>query len=114
MNIMKLGDYIARIEYDDEIDNFHGQVINLRDVITFYGRTPDELRREFEKSLDTYIEFCQERGVEPKKPFSGRFNIRMQPAQHQRFSEAAEAEGKSLNAWAVEKLEQAIEHRDGT
>jgi len=29
-----------------------------------------------------YLEVCGERGVEPEKPFSGRFNLRMAPEVH--------------------------------
>lgn len=107
MSIMHHGDYIARIDYDEEREVFHGRIVNLRDVVNFYGHTPEELKREFANSLNTYLELCRERGIEPAKPFSGRFNIRMSPELHRRLAEAAEQHGQSLNSWARQTLDEA-------
>ncbi|HIE28906.1 TPA: type II toxin-antitoxin system HicB family antitoxin [Candidatus Poribacteria bacterium] len=63
--------YIGVIEFDSEIDSFHGTVINTNDVITFYGSSVAELREEMRKSVDEYLEFCREQGREPEPPFSG-------------------------------------------
>ena len=62
MSTMKLGDYIARITYDEEREIFHGRIINIRDVVNFYGHTPAELKQEFRNSLDCYVELCEELG----------------------------------------------------
>lgn len=56
---------------------FHGEVIDLRDVITFQGTSVEELERAFQDSVDDYLEFCEERGEEPDKPFSGRLMLRL-------------------------------------
>ena len=37
----------CRYTYDDEAGIFHGEVINLRDVITFEGNSVEKLRHEF-------------------------------------------------------------------
>jgi predicted HicB family RNase H-like nuclease len=60
--------YLSRVEFDDEANIFHGEVINIRDVITFQGKTVDELRKAFEDSVEDYLAFCAERGEEPDKP----------------------------------------------
>ena len=62
---MKYKDYEAAVDFDDEIDMFHGTVINRRDVITFYGRSLPELRCEFENSVQDYLKFCSKRGELP-------------------------------------------------
>ena len=69
---MKYKGYLARAEFDDEADIFHGQVINIRDVVTFQGKSVAELRQAFEDSVQDYFAFCAERGEEPERPFSGR------------------------------------------
>ena len=43
--MIKYKGYLSRVEFDDEANIFHGEVINIRDVITFQGETVDELRR---------------------------------------------------------------------
>ena len=49
---------LGRVAYDDEAGIFHGEVINLRDVITFQGETVQELRTAFQESVDDYLVFC--------------------------------------------------------
>ena len=60
--MMEIEGYLGRAEYDDETGVFHGEVINLRDVITFQGETVQELRTAFQESVDDYLAFCAERG----------------------------------------------------
>ncbi len=67
--------YIGAVNFDPEIDLFHGTVINTNDVITFYGASVTELREEMQKSIEGYLEFCTEQGITPEKPFSDRSNI---------------------------------------
>ena len=43
--MMEYKGYFAKVEFDDDDNIFHGEVINLRDVITFEGETVKELKR---------------------------------------------------------------------
>lgn len=104
--------YIGRVEFDDEAEIFHGEIVNLRDVVTFQGRTVDELRRAFEDSVDDYLAWCAERGKSPDKPFSGKFVVRVDPEVHRAISAAAQQAGKSLNAWVAESLTTAARDYD--
>ena len=105
---MKHNGYIGQIDFDEDADLFHGQVINLHDVITFQGRSIDELRQALADSVQDYIEFCAERGEAAEKPFSGKFILRVPPELHRSMAIAAAREPKSLNAWAKEVLEHAV------
>lgn len=60
--------YIGAVDFDAEIDLFHGTVINTNDVITFYGVSVNELREEIQKSINGYLEFCKEQGKAPEMP----------------------------------------------
>ncbi|MBW4622066.1 MAG: type II toxin-antitoxin system HicB family antitoxin [Cyanosarcina radialis HA8281-LM2] len=105
---MKYKTYEAKVSFDDEAGIFHGEVIGIRDVITFQGESVSQLRRAFAKSVDDYLAFCADRGEEPDKPFSGRFVLRIKPELHKQIYLAAKQEGKSLNAWIEEKLLQEL------
>ena len=59
---MQYKGYIGRVEFDDEAELFHSEVINTHDVITFQGTTQEEIKREFQISIEGYIEFCAEQG----------------------------------------------------
>jgi predicted HicB family RNase H-like nuclease len=106
-NILKYKGYSGHVEYDDEAGIFHGDVLDLEDVITFQGMTVDEVERAFRDSIDDYLEFCQQRGEEPDKPFSGRLMLRLPPNLHRKVYVSALREGKSLNQWIAERLERA-------
>jgi len=41
----------------------HGEVINIRDVITFEGMSVTEMQKAFRESLDDYREFCAQRVI---------------------------------------------------
>lgn len=108
MSLMYLDDYQAKIEYDAELDMFRGEILGLTGGADFYGRTPDELREEFRRSLDVFLEVCREKGIEPRRHYSGKFNLRIAPELHQRLAFTAQAEGKSLNAIAEEALQYYV------
>lgn len=57
--------YIGIVDFDPEIDLFHGTVINTQDVITFYAASVNELREEMQKSLEVYFDVCEEQGKVP-------------------------------------------------
>ena len=97
----------ASVTFDEEVDILHGEVVNIRDVITFQGRSVDEIRTAFKDSADEYLKFCAELGEEPDKPFSGRIALRIPSALHRTASSATRVEGKSLSWWLTEAVTRA-------
>ena len=76
-------------------------------MITFQGRSIDELKTALADSVEDYLEFCRDEGEEPSKPYSGRFNLRLGPELHREVAQAASMAGKSLNAWITDTLKRA-------
>ena len=58
--MMEYKGYIGQFEFDDSAEIFHGEFTNLRDVITFQGKTLPRIRKAFQESVDDYLEFCNE------------------------------------------------------
>ena len=108
MNLMNLDGYSAKIEYDADLDLFRGEVLGLTGGADFYGKNPRELRSEFKKSLQVFLEVCREKSIEPRRNFSGKFNLRISVELHEKLAIVAEAEGKSLNSLAQEALLQRV------
>ena len=106
--MMEYKGYAAKVEFDDEASIFHGEVVNLRDVITFEGTTVEELRQAFKDSIDDYLEFCARRDEEPERPFSGKFGVRIDPELHREVYLRAKMENKSLNSWIRQRIESAV------
>ena len=108
MNIMENESYKAKIEYDPEIDMFRGEILGLNGGADFYGKSPAELRREFKKSLKTFLDVCEETGISPRKEYSGKFNLRIPPKLHGEIAAIATAEDKSINQWVADVLDHSL------
>ncbi len=106
--MMEYRKYLARVEFDEEADIFHGEIINIRDVVTFQGKSVTELRQAFQDSVEDYLEFCAERGEEPDEPFTGRFTISLTPEQHRKIIIAADKAGNRVENWVANILEKAV------
>ena len=102
------GVYAGHFDYDPEADRFHGEVLNTRAVLTFQGRSIDELKTALKDTIDDYLAWCQERGKEPDKPFSGKFVVRVDPELHREAVVAASRAGKSLNAFVKDVITEAV------
>ncbi|MEO5914730.1 MAG: type II toxin-antitoxin system HicB family antitoxin [Luteolibacter sp.] len=98
--------YSGNVRFDDEAEIFHGEVLGVRDVVTFQGRSVEELKTAFHESIDDYLDFCKSRGEEPDKPFSGKFLLRLEPELHRKLYELSTNDGESLNSWIATKLEK--------
>jgi predicted HicB family RNase H-like nuclease len=103
--------YIGKVEIDDEAGILYGEVINVRDVITFEGASVDEVQRAFHESVDDYLDFCAKRGESPEKPFSGKFVLRLPADLHRKAYIQAKLKDKSLNSWVTDVLRSVLNDR---
>ena len=100
--------YAGKVEYDDEAEVFYGEVIGLRDVITFRGTSVRELQKSFKESIDDYLDFCKRMNKAPDIPASGRLILRIPPELHSRAAVIAKSEGTSLNTWITAAVKDKL------
>lgn len=101
---MKYRGYQGTVTYDEEVKIFHGEVIGLKDMITFQGTSVEELEQAFKDSIDDYLEFCKKKKRSPEKPFSGNLTLRIPSEIHKEATITAKNRGMSLNAYFNEVL----------
>jgi len=106
--MMKYKGYTGKAEYDDEAETFYGEVIGVRDVVTFKGFSVKELQKSFKESIDDYLAFCERMGKAPDVPASGRLILRIPPELHSLATVAAKSEGRSLNTWVAEAVKEKL------
>jgi predicted HicB family RNase H-like nuclease len=106
--MMNYKGYAGKVEYDPDGNILHGEVIGIRDVVTFQGRSVEEIQKAFRDSVDDYLAFCKERGEQPDKPCSGNFVVRIDSELHRQANILASASGKSLNAWVTQCLRKEL------
>lgn len=104
---MTIDSYQTVVSYDPEIEMFRGEFVGLNGGADFYAKDADGLKREGTISLKVFLEACAEEGIEPRKPYSGKFILRLDPKTHEAATAAALAEGKSLNQWVAETIREA-------
>lgn len=107
--MMTYKNYLAKVQFDDGANIFHGEVINIRDVVTFEGASVEELHKSFKESIDDYNEFCQSRNEQPDTPMNGYLALNVPISNQQLIRNAAKKSGKEFDEWIIEVLKkQAI------
>ena len=109
MSSMTYKSYTARVEYDERDDVFVGRVLGLQSILSFEGNSVEALKTAFEEAVNDYLQECQEKGLPPEKPASGKLLLRLAPELHGQAIVAAKAAGKSLNQWVAEALHRAVQ-----
>lgn len=104
-NTMEYKGYIGSVEFSETDELFFGQVQGIRSLISYEGINAKELVSDFHESVDAYLEFCEEEGIEPEKAYKGSFNIRISPELHKQIAICAISKQVSLNS-LVEKALQ--------
>jgi predicted HicB family RNase H-like nuclease len=102
--MMEYKGYLGTAEYDAEAKLFHGNVINTKDVITFQGTATTDIEKAFKESVDDYLTWCKEEGVEPQKPHSEKFTLHLPPELHREVAIKA----SKLNISVDSFVERAI------
>ena len=108
MNLMEINGFSAVIKYDPEIEMFRGEFLELNGGADFYAEDIKTLKKEGAVSLGIFLDACKKRNIEPKKGYSGKFNLRVPTRLHADIITVASAEGKSLNQWIVDTLDYAV------
>ena len=104
-NTMEYKGYIGSVEFSETDELFFGQGQGIRSLISYEGINAKELVSDFHESVDAYLKFCEEEGIEPEKAYKGSFNIRISPELHKQIAICAISKQVSLNS-LVEKALQ--------
>lgn len=96
-NMIEIQGHKAVIDYDPELELFRGEFVGLSGGADFYAADITGLKTEGAKSLEVYLAECEANQIDPFRVFSGKFNVRLDPELHRAATEAAHAEGVSLN-----------------
>ncbi|SMM97670.1 HicB protein [uncultured Candidatus Thioglobus sp.] len=102
--MMEYKGYTATLEYDELDKIIVGRVQGIKAIIGFDGLNTQELQTKFHDSIDFYLDTCKQRGIEPNKPYSGKFMVRMQPSEHAIIAHQSKAMGMSINNYVVKKV----------
>jgi predicted HicB family RNase H-like nuclease len=107
MNDMTYKGYTAKIEYSAVDGCLIGRVSDIHDIIAFHGNSVSEIKEAFEGSINDYLDFCEELGQAPQKPFSEKIVLNMPQDLYARLTDKAKVDGKSIDNLVIEALNQS-------
>lgn len=106
-SVMHNNGYSAAIRFSEEDGVFVGRILGINDIVSFHGRSVDEIKKQFAVALASYLSDCEEMGKEPERPYSGKLNLRLTPEFHKAIAFEAESSGMSINDVVVAALERS-------
>ncbi len=107
-NIMEYKGYNGTVEYSAEDNILFGKVIGIKSIVSYEGRSVEELRTDFEEAVDEYLACCAEKGIEPEKTYKGSLNVRFSPETHRKATLIAFSEHISLNQFIENSVNEKI------
>ena len=111
MDFLEYKGYKGSVEYSKEDNCLFGKVQGMSKALILYeGQTLEELRKDFEAGVDSYLEGCKADGVEPAKPYSGRLNLRMSSELHSRVAAFVAASGTTINDFINRAIKNELNH----
>ena len=100
--------YIGSVEYDSKDRLLYGKVLGVKALISYEGNSVDELENDFKAAINDYLKSCAKTDRQPEKPFSGTFNLRIDPELHAKAVIKAIAHKQSLNRFVSEAIEKSV------
>lgn len=105
-NAMEYKEYFGTVEYSDTDNVLFGKVIGIDSLVSYEGSSIAELRTDFERAVDDYLEMCADEGIQSDKPYKGSINVTISPELHRSLALYSAAHNQSLSA----SVEAAIEN----
>ena len=107
---MEYKGYVAAISYDVDADMLFGHVVNTGSysICTFMAHDVEGLKREFKISVDDYLAWCEEDGIEPVEPYSGKLHLKLGPKLHHTVTLLALEEEITPHDWILQTVEEKV------
>ena len=111
MDFLEYKGYKGSVEYSKEDNCLFGKVQGMSKALILYeGNTLEELRKDFEDGVDSYLGACKADGIEPAKPYSGRLNLRMSSELHSRVAAFVATTGTTINDFINKAIKNELNH----
>jgi len=100
--------FIGSVHFAAEDRVFYGKVEGINDLISFEGKTVDELEEGFKYMVDEHIKDCENNHLPLEKSYKGNLNIRLAPELHKKAVHDAALKGISLNQYINEAIRKQL------
>lgn len=107
-NLLEYKDYMGTVEYSASDKILYGKVVGINGLVSYEGKSIEELQADFEEAVEDYLEMCREQNVEPQRTYKGTFNVRISPSLHKNLAMYAAMHNKTLNATVEEAISRYV------
>ena len=101
--------FYGSVHFSAEDEVFYGKIEGISDLVTFEGDSVSALKNAFQESVAEYITLCKKHKKPLLKSYKGTFNVRIDPALHQKADIIASHKGISLNQLVQGAIEKEVE-----
>ena len=102
-NIMHYKGYVGSVEFSENDGVLYGKVQGIRSLISYEGKSVQELLDDFHGAVDDYLAVCEAEGTEPETAYKGSLNLRFKnPDTHRRAAVYALTHDQTLNSFIDE------------
>ena len=109
-NLLRYKGFIGSVHFSADDNVFFGKLEGINDLVTFEGKTVQELNDAFCYMVDEHIKDCEAANIPVEKNYKGSFNIRITPELHRKAAIFAKFHGTSLNTFVKEAIEGKLKH----
>ena len=107
-NTITYNGFVGSVNYSQEDGVFYGKIEGINALVNFEGESVAELQNSFRQAVDDYVDLCHKKGIEPRKKYTGSFNIRVSPDVHMRLASLAQKRSISINKVVKSALESYL------
>ena len=107
-NRMEYKGYVGTVEWYEDESIFYGKTLGIKSLITYEGKTIEELRKNFYQGIDNYLEICKKNNLKPDIPYKGSFNIRTSQELYRLALKKAKQENISLSKLVSNALKEYL------
>lgn len=58
--------YFTKPEYSQEDGVYYGELLGIKDMVSFHSKSRDGFEDQFHNAVDDYLDFCKEIGKAPE------------------------------------------------
>lgn len=112
MRNMEYKGYVGSVEISEEDGILFGKVEGIRSLLSYEGKSVQELKEDFHGVIDEYLHDCAEEGIEPEKPYEGKIEILISPDLYRKAADSASSKRMSVDNFVENAIELAV-HTSG-
>jgi len=107
-NLIEHRGYYGTVEFSSNDNVLYGKVLGIDGLISYEGKSVQELKCDFIEAIEDYLKMCADEGVEPQRAYRGKFNVRVSPELHKTLAYYSAAHGQTLNSTVEEAIRRYV------